>query len=81
MYLIAFYDESGNHSSPYDHSDYEKVATLSAATRAFQAWVEEVGQYSDPQNATALVYHKDGLDYPEYQFTVGPRGGIHKTRM
>ena len=77
--FIQFYDESGNHAAPYDLDDGEQCASLKDAKAAFEAWVDEVGQYAEPQNASALVYlGEGGGDYPDYAFAVGPRGGINR---
>ena len=82
---IQFFDDSGNHAAPMP-DDYEACDSLRDARAAFGAWVDEVGQYTDPQHASALVFYgePEGVYpcdcYPDATMAVGPRGGIIMAR-
>ena len=72
---------SGNFGSPWGTD--VRVTTLSGAADLLREWAklhDALG--SEPTDAHALVWigaHDDVTDlYPDWELTVGPRGGIHR---
>lgn len=83
IYTVQLVSQSGSFSAPQG-TDVEIVRSKKSIKACLEAWAEEhdlVG--SDPQDAAAFVWwgvERDVTDlYPDYQATLGPRGGFRMT--
>lgn len=63
-----------NHALGEDDCKSVKDAMLD-----FEAFAKEVGRFGERESAEGLIYIGD-CDYPEWQLSVGPRGGIRRGR-
>ena len=80
-YTIQLFSESGNWANPQG-DDVKFAANLREVYDLFYDWIDTNERYNYAQDATALVWSErleDVTDqYPDWQLTVGPRGGIRR---
>lgn len=78
-YTIQLWAESGNWAAP-SGTDLKHASSKREAADLLRDWADTVGRYDDPQCASALVWIGDYDDttdlYPDWQLTMGPRGGV-----
>ena len=78
-YTVQLHADSGNWAYP-SGTDVRHADSKRAAADLLSNWADTVGRYDDPQAASALVWvgnlENVGDCYPDFQLTVGPRGGI-----
>ena len=78
-YTIQLHADSGNWACP-EGTDVRHADSKRGAADWLSDWADTVGRYDDPQCTSALVWIGDYEDvtdlYPDFQLTVGPRGGI-----
>lgn len=75
---------SGSFASP-SGTDVIRCATISDARAELDDWADEHSRFgADRSDAHALVWvghHVDITDlYPDWELTIGPRGGIRRSR-
>lgn len=78
-YTIQLISESGNWAHP-EPTDVKYADNLSDLYSIFSDWMDTNDRFNEAKDATALVWkgrENDVTDlYPDWQLTVGPRGGI-----
>lgn len=57
----------------------DNCKSVKEALAEFEAFAEEVGRFGDIRSAEGLIYIGE-CDYPEWQLSIGPRGGVRKGR-
>lgn len=80
-YTIQLHSESGNWANP-EGNHVRFAANLRELKDIFQDWIDTNDRYNSAQDATALVWSErldDVTDQcPDFELTVGPRGGIRR---
>jgi len=81
-YTIQLHSTSGSFASPWGH-DVEHATNLAGVRESLEDWADQHLQVgSDRTDAHALVWKghlEDVTDAePDFELTVGPRGGIRR---
>lgn len=74
----TFIDHSGNHGI-YTEMHY-RDRTYSDQYSTFAKWAHEVSKYTDNRNAAMWASFTPGQDYPDFIWSVGPRGGLRQEK-
>ncbi len=80
-YTIQLHTESGSFSSP-EGTDVRHCSSKKDIRWYLESWQDDVQRYSD-EPCSVLVWkgrHEDVTDmYPDFEATLGVRGGFHLT--
>jgi hypothetical protein len=78
-YTVQTFSSCGNFAVPQT-DEVHRADNKREAEDVLDFWADEVERYAERQHATALVWkgeYDDTTDvYPDFELTIGPKGGI-----